>query len=109
MTTDDKTKELPFEKVMARLEKIVDEMETGNLSLESLVKKFEEGAKLSTMCREKLQSLEQKIELLASDNGTHPPTWKPIETEGNVASAPQSARKNASIAVAAEPNENLPF
>lgn len=55
---------LTFEKALEQLEQIVQEMETGHLSLENSLKKFEEGIKLSQFCSQKLEETEQKINLL---------------------------------------------
>jgi exodeoxyribonuclease VII small subunit len=58
------SQEIQFEKALARLEKIVEELETGNISLEDALKKYEEGVKLSRACQEKLAQAEKKIEIL---------------------------------------------
>jgi len=58
------TSEIQFEKALARLEKIVEELETGNIPLEEALKKYEEGVKLSRACQEKLAQAEKKIEIL---------------------------------------------
>ena len=55
---------LSFEKSLERLESIVEEMESGQLSLENAMKKFEEGVKLSQLCTQKLNETEKKITLL---------------------------------------------
>lgn len=55
---------LSFEKALERLESIVEEMESGQLSLENALKKFEEGVKLSQLCTQKLNETEKKISLL---------------------------------------------
>lgn len=55
---------LSFEKALERLEAIVEEMESGQLSLENALKKFEEGVKLSQLCTQKLNETEKKISLL---------------------------------------------
>ena len=55
---------LSFEKSLERLESIVEEMESGQLSLENAMKKFEEGIKLSQLCTQKLNETEKKITLL---------------------------------------------
>lgn len=57
-------KTVDFEKSLERLETIVDEMESGELSLEQMIKHFEEGSKLVTLCSTKLTEVEQKIEKL---------------------------------------------
>ena len=55
---------LSFEKALERLESIVQEMESGELSLENALKKFEEGVKLSHFCTQKLNETEKKITIL---------------------------------------------
>lgn len=57
-------KTVDFEKSLERLETIVDEMEGGELSLEQMIKHFEEGSKLVSLCSKKLTEVEQKIEKL---------------------------------------------
>lgn len=56
--------EIKFEKAMERLEKIVSELETGEIALEDALKKYEEGVKLSRICQDKLNQAEKKIEVL---------------------------------------------
>lgn len=56
--------ELKFEKALERLEKIVSELEGGEISLEDAIKKYEEGVKLSRTCMEKLSQAERKVEIL---------------------------------------------
>ncbi|MFH0975207.1 MAG: exodeoxyribonuclease VII small subunit [Spirochaetota bacterium] len=56
-----------FEAAMKQLEQIVQELESGNLSLEDSIKKFEEGIKLSKFCSSKLDETEKKITLLLKD------------------------------------------
>lgn len=53
-----------FEENMTQLEKIVEELEAGNLPLEKALKRFEEGMNLSKACFEKLDETEKKISLL---------------------------------------------
>jgi exodeoxyribonuclease VII small subunit len=55
---------LSFEKAMEQLENIVQELESGELSLEKALKQFEEGIKLSKLCTAKLEESEKKINLL---------------------------------------------
>jgi exodeoxyribonuclease VII small subunit len=56
-----------FEKALIQLEKIVAELEAGNLPLEKALKKFEEGVAFSRFCSEKLDESERKITLLLKD------------------------------------------
>ena len=57
-------KEKSFEDALAALEKIVEAMESGDLTLEAALKKFETGVKLSETCAQKLNDAEEKINLL---------------------------------------------
>ena len=65
-TTD---KQPCFEKSLERLETIVQEMESGTLSLDKMMKDFEEGMGLVKFCNEKLNEVEHKIEILVKKNG----------------------------------------
>ncbi len=58
---------MTFESAMNQLEQIVHELESGNLSLEDSLKKFEEGIKLSKFCSARLDETEKKITLLLKD------------------------------------------
>lgn len=58
-----------FEKAMARLEKIVSEMESGELPLEDMIARFEEGQGLITFCTGKLNEVEKKVEMLVKKGG----------------------------------------
>ncbi|MCI0512096.1 exodeoxyribonuclease VII small subunit [candidate division KSB1 bacterium] len=53
-----------FEVSMKRLEQIVEELDSGNLSLDESLKIFEEGVELSRYCSEKLTQAEKKIKAL---------------------------------------------
>ena len=53
-----------FEQAIQRLEKIVADMESAELPLEDVLKKYEEGTRLVRLCTQKLDEAEKKIELL---------------------------------------------
>ena len=63
------TEEIKFEKALERLEKIVEDLEAGNVSLEEALKKYEEGVKLSVLCQKRLSEAEKKIEVLMKTLG----------------------------------------
>lgn len=69
-----KTEGPGFEKSMERLETIVSDMEGGELSLDAMIRQFEEGQSLIRFCSGKLDEVERKIERLLSKEG-------PVETE----------------------------
>lgn len=62
-------KSADFEQSLTRLEELVEEMEGGELSLEAMIKHFEEGSKLVDLCNRKLNEVEQKIEKLVKKEG----------------------------------------
>ncbi|MBT5471756.1 MAG: exodeoxyribonuclease VII small subunit [Nitrospina sp.] len=59
--------EIKFEKAIQRLEKIVDDLETGELDIDKSLEIFEEGIKMSRVCSKKLSEAEAKIEKLTRD------------------------------------------
>ncbi len=60
-------KEISFEKALEKLEKVVEELEAGDLSLDDSLKKYEEGIKLARACQQKLDKAKQRIEELEKD------------------------------------------
>jgi exodeoxyribonuclease VII small subunit len=61
------SKKARFEDSMKRLEEIVRELESEDLSLEEALSKFEEGVKLGKICRELLDKAETRIKVLVED------------------------------------------
>jgi len=68
-----------FEECLDRLEKIVSEMEKGDIPLERALSLFEEGVKLSNSCRGELEAAEGKVEILLKQNGKLQP--EPFQAE----------------------------
>jgi exodeoxyribonuclease VII small subunit len=62
-------KPLNFEKALSDLEKLVEDMEQGDLSLEDSLKHFEKGIALTTDCQKTLQKAELKVQELVEKNG----------------------------------------
>ncbi|NNK94807.1 MAG: exodeoxyribonuclease VII small subunit [Desulfobacterales bacterium] len=58
-----------FESALVRLEQISEELEDGNLSLETSLKKFDEGIKLAEFCNGKLSEARTKVEILMEKSG----------------------------------------
>ncbi len=59
-----------FEEQITELEKIINELENGNLNLDDSVVKFEEGMKISKECSKMLENAEKKITILLNgENG----------------------------------------
>jgi exodeoxyribonuclease VII small subunit len=68
-----------FEKSLARLEEIVEQMENGTLPLDALMSAFEEGQQLIKVCSERLNEVERRIEVLVRKDGHT--VAEPFETE----------------------------
>ena len=77
------TSDLSFETAMERLEKIVEEMESGKMLLEDLLARYEEGMKLVKVCQERLAKAEQKIEIITRDytGKTSVENFEPVEAQ----------------------------
>ena len=59
-----KGEDLPFEEALTKLESIVEAMEAGDLPLETLLARFEEGTRLAHLCQRKLAEAELRIQQL---------------------------------------------
>jgi len=55
---------LSFEQALERLEKLVGQMEDGDIPLSDLLKQYEEGSALLKVCAARLKEAELKIEQL---------------------------------------------
>ena len=53
-----------FEDALSKLEKIVSQLERGDISLEESLKLFEEGIRLSRLCNQRLDEAEKRVEIL---------------------------------------------
>ena len=56
-----------FEEAIQKLEIIVESMESGDLPLETLLQRFEEGTRLLRLCQERLAEAELKVQRLEKD------------------------------------------
>ncbi|MDH5622010.1 MAG: exodeoxyribonuclease VII small subunit [Gammaproteobacteria bacterium] len=63
------TKKFDLEKSLAELEELVEELESGDLPLETAMKKFEDGIKLTRGCQAALKDAEQKVQILLKSAG----------------------------------------
>ena len=61
-----------FEASLEALERIVQQLENGDLPLEKSLELFEQGIKLSRECQERLSQAERRIEILLRDNQGRP-------------------------------------
>ncbi len=59
--------EIKYEDALKKLEKIVEDLEKGDLSLDDALKKYQEGIELSRICNQRLESAKKKIDLLSKN------------------------------------------
>lgn len=57
---------MKFEEALRKLEKIVEMLEKGELSLEEALARYEEAVKLAKFCMEKLNAAERRINILVN-------------------------------------------
>ena len=62
-------KPVNLEKALADLEKLVEDLESGDLPLDKAMKKFEDGIKLTRSCQSALKDAEQKVQILIDSAG----------------------------------------
>lgn len=63
-------KDAKFEEKVTELEKIIAELENGNIDLEESINKYAYAMKLAKECDEKLKAVEEKVNKIVSENGT---------------------------------------
>ena len=61
---------LNFEKAIAELESIVNQMENNEIALDIALEKYQSGISLIKFCQDKLQEAEQKIKILDPESDT---------------------------------------
>ncbi|VAX19944.1 hypothetical protein MNBD_NITROSPINAE02-1367 [hydrothermal vent metagenome] len=79
MNEKSKARDVKFEMALKKLEEIVTKLEDGDLELEKAIDLFEEGVKMSRLCRNKLGEAEKKIEKLVKDSGGEFTTTEPMD------------------------------
>ena len=59
--------EIKFEESLKKLEKIVEDLEKGDLSLDEALKKYQEGIELARLCSQRLENAKKKIDILVKN------------------------------------------
>ena len=60
----EKKDNISFEEALKDLEKIVDELNNGDMDLEKAITAYEKGIKLKNICEERLKNAQERIELI---------------------------------------------
>ncbi|CUH78057.1 exodeoxyribonuclease VII small subunit [Tropicibacter naphthalenivorans] len=75
----DDINEMSFEQAMAELERVVGQLERGDVALEESITLYDRGAKLRARCETKLKEAEEKVAAITLDGGGTPVGTKPVE------------------------------
>ena len=77
--SDTPISEMTFEQAMSELERIVTELERGDVTLEDSISLYEKGAELKKRCETKLKEAEQKVAAITLDEDGSVTGTKPLE------------------------------
>ena len=77
--SDTPISEMTFEQAMSELERIVTELERGDVPLEDSISLYEKGAELKKRCETKLKEAEQKAAAITLDEDVSVSGTKPLE------------------------------
>ncbi len=77
--TDTPISEMTFEQAMSELERIVTQLEKGDVPLEDSISLYEKGAELKKRCETKLKEAEQKVAAITLDEDGSVTGTKPLE------------------------------
>jgi len=102
--TGEASSEASFEDAMERLEQIVEEMESGRLPLEEMLKQYEEGTRLVKLCSSKLSAAEKRIEIIAR-NAAGKPQPEPFDPETPASQAAPAKSSKSNPAKSAAPDD----
>ncbi len=70
---------MSFEEAMAELERVVNQLERGDVPLEDSIKLYERGAALNKRCEEKLKEAEEKVAAITLDGNGNPTGTTPVD------------------------------
>jgi exodeoxyribonuclease VII small subunit len=77
--TDQAVEEMNFETAMAELEKVLNQLERGDVALEESIALYERGAALKARCETKLKEAEEKVAAITLDGDGKPVGTKAVE------------------------------
>ncbi|MBW4707063.1 exodeoxyribonuclease VII small subunit [Roseobacter sp. YSTF-M11] len=77
--TDTPVDDMSFEQAMAELEKVLGQLERGDVALDESIALYERGAALKARCETKLKEAEEKVAAITLDGDGSPTGTKPVE------------------------------
>ncbi|WP_371055295.1 MULTISPECIES: exodeoxyribonuclease VII small subunit [unclassified Rhodosalinus] len=79
MSEETPVEKMSFEEAMAELEKLVTQLERGDVALEQSIRLYERGAALKARCEQKLREAEDKVEQIRLDAEGKPTGTAPAD------------------------------
>ncbi|MCR8724740.1 exodeoxyribonuclease VII small subunit [Frigidibacter sp. ROC022] len=73
------TADMSFEQAMAELEKVVGQLDKGDVPLEESIRLYQRGAELKAHCEAKLEAAQEKVAALMTDAEGNPTGTKAVE------------------------------
>ena len=77
--TDSPIEEMTFEQAMSELERVVGQLERGDVALDDSIRLYERGALLKKRCETKLKEAEEKVAAITLDSSGAPVGLTPID------------------------------
>ena len=77
--TETAVQDMSFEEAMAELERVVGQLDSGNVDLEKSIALYERGAALKAHCETKLKAAEEKVAQITLDANGQPKGTTPVE------------------------------
>ncbi|VCU57161.1 Exodeoxyribonuclease VII small subunit [Tritonibacter mobilis] len=81
MTTETPVEEMSFETAMQELERVVDQLERGDVALDASIALYERGAALKKRCEDELKRAEEKVAAITLDANGQPSGTQPLDAE----------------------------
>ena len=82
MTTETPVEEMSFETAMQELERVVDQLERGDVALDASIALYERGAALKKRCEDELKRAEEKVAAITLDANGQPSGTQPLDADG---------------------------
>lgn len=77
--SDKQVSEMSFEEAMAELERVVNQLERGDVPLNEAISLYGRGADLNKRCEEKLKEAEEKVAAITLDGAGNPTGTTPVD------------------------------
>ncbi|PZX11834.1 exodeoxyribonuclease VII small subunit [Palleronia aestuarii] len=77
--SDTPVSEMSFEQAMAELERVVGQLDSGDVALDESIRLYQRGAELKKRCSDKLAEAEEKVAAITLDEQGQPAGTQPLD------------------------------